>query len=85
MAEENYCPLSYTLLEILATCVRLNRVDTWALAHALHRSSRTMRTGFKRIFQALGVQSRHQAVMKATEAGWVPPSPLDRLMSSKLG
>jgi DNA-binding CsgD family transcriptional regulator len=85
MAEENHCPLSSALLEILATCVRLNRVDTRALAHALHRSPHTIRTEFKRIFQALGVHSRHQAVMKAIEAGWVPPSPLDRLMSSKLG
>lgn len=73
MAKENRCPLSATLLEILEACVRLNRLDTEALARTLHRSPHTIRTEFKRIFQALEVHSRHQAVMKAIENGWVPP------------
>ncbi|HXG23540.1 MAG TPA: hypothetical protein VNJ09_03210 [Chthonomonadales bacterium] len=83
MAEENCCPLSSALLEILEACIRLNRLDTETLARTLHRSPHTIRTEFKRIFQALGVHSRHQAVMKAIENGLVPPPPSNRQILSK--
>jgi DNA-binding NarL/FixJ family response regulator len=69
----NYCPLTPALRQLLEASVYLGTTNNKVLAEHLFCSEETVKSGFRRISLTLDTHSRTETLLKAITAGWVSP------------